>query len=162
MSLSSLGLSQCLEESSVEKSKKMCGAHPCCWTRSYIKKEMKKNHTLQGVQLRTYQGVIGLFDPNNWWTKMKITKKGCSFTVSKNATNQYIVTASFLPQPVVLSISMSESNFFIGKIDEDHMLVLQQHLKGAALSHVSFSKDHILRYGHCSKDGFFIQECSNY
>ena len=130
-----------------------------CLTRNSVERALKENRPLQEVALGSYSGVISLYDPDNPWTKSKITKRACTFAVGKNEKNQYIVTASFLNRPVVLSIPLSGINFYMGKIDDDHMLVLQQHHRGASLSHINFDEENILAYGACSRDGYFVQQC---
>ena len=130
-----------------------------CLTRDRVEKALEANKPLKAVALESYSGVISLYDPDNPWTKSRITKIACTFTVNKNKKDQYIVTTSFLNKPVVLSIPLSGIDFYMGKIDDDHMLILQQHHRGASLSHITFDEENILAYGACSKDRSFVQQC---
>jgi len=161
MSLVLLSFSDCQHRIS-EITGNQCGDYPCCWTRDIIDKKLSENHILKGVELKTQKGVIAVHNPKNWWTKSKITQEKCSFTVTQNKNKEYVVTASFLKDPVVLTISMAGVDFYMGKVNENEMIVLQQHKLGSSLSYSNFNKKGILNYGGCADDGFFIKECANY
>jgi len=139
-----------------------CGDYPCCWSRDAIRAELSKNHILKGVELKSYAGEIAVHDPANWWTKSRITGESCSFVVAGDGQGRTVVEASFLPEPVVLSIPMSDVNFYMGQVNEDQMIVLQQHPAGASLSWSNFNEKGFLNYGDCSDDGYFIKECARY
>lgn len=139
-----------------------CGDYPCCWSRDAVRAELAKNHVLKGVELKSYPGMIAVHDPANWWTKSRITEEECSFAVARDGRGRYVVEASFLPEPVVLSIPMSEVDFYMGRVNEEQMIVLQQHPLGASLTWSNFNGQGFLNYGDCGDDGYFIKECARY
>jgi len=139
-----------------------CGDYPCCWSRDVIARELAKNHVLEGIELKSHRGIIAVHDPDNWWTKSRRTGEECSFAVPRDGRGRYVVEASFLSEPVVLSIPMSDVDFYMGKVNEEQMIVLQQHPIGASLTWSNFNEKGFLNYGDCGEDSYFIKECARY
>lgn len=130
-----------------------------CWSRARIAAAARANAPLRGVATRSYRGDEQIHDPRNWWTKSQLTGKSCEFRVSRNDAGQFVAESNFNPTPVVLNIPMSGVDFYMGQVDENTVLILQQHPGGASATYTNFNSRGRLNYGDCSEDGYFTWLC---
>lgn len=130
-----------------------------CWNRARIAAAARSNAPLRGIATRSYRGDEMVHDPRNWWTKSRLTGKSCEFRVSRNDAGQFVAESNFNPAPVVLNIPMSSVDFYMGQVDENTVLIVQQHPGGASATYTNFNSRGRLNYGDCSKDSYFIWLC---
>lgn len=130
-----------------------------CWDRARIAAAARANAPLRGILTRSYRGDEEIHDPRNWWTKAQRTGNSCEFRVSRNDAGQFVAESSFNPTPVVLNIPMSSVDFYMGLVDENTALIVQQHPGGASATYTNFNNRGVLNYGDCSKDSYFIWFC---
>jgi len=130
-----------------------------CWTRASVAKAAQAGAPLVGLKLREYQGVEAVHAPDNWWTGVRFTGQTCRMRVFRDAAGQAFAEASFLPRPVALVIPMSSVDFYMGLVDDDSVLIVQQYPGGLSATHTNFDERGFLNYTDCAADGFFIREC---
>lgn len=130
-----------------------------CWTRASVAEAAQADAPLAGLRLGEYHGEEAVPDPDNWWTGLRFTGRACRMRVFRDAAGQAFAEASFLPRPVALVIPMSSADFYMGLVDEDSVLIVQQYPGGLSATHTRFDERGFLNYTDCSADGFFIREC---
>lgn len=130
-----------------------------CWTRASAAKAAQAGTPLLGLKLREYQGSEAVHDPDNWWTGLRFTGRTCRMRVFRDAAGQPFAEMSFLRRPVALAIPMTSADFYMGWVDDDSVLIVQQHPGGLSATHTNFDEQGFLNYADCAADGFFIREC---
>lgn len=130
-----------------------------CWSRERIALAAAATDALAGIRVGDWIGEEREHDPSNWWTKARFTGRSCRSRIYRNADGRFLASVNFLPAPVALTASLSTQDFYLGLVDADSVLIVQQFPGGLAATHTNFSASGVLNYGQCGADGYFIREC---
>lgn len=129
-----------------------------CWTAERYEREAAENPKLVGVRSGRYPGEIVVENPGNFWVNARFTGKQCETHIIEEGTGVF-AKVSFLPKRVELKVPLSDRDFYLGRVDQEHMLVVQQIPGGAIASVVGFDKNGIMDYQDCSHRGVPYREC---
>lgn len=129
-----------------------------CWTAERYEREAAANPTLVGVRSGRYPGEIVVENPENFWVDARFTGKQCETHVMEEGTGVF-ANVSFLQERVELKVPLSTRDFYLGRVDQGHMLVIQQIPGGAVASVVGFDKRGIMAYSDCRRRGSPYREC---
>ena len=129
-----------------------------CWTAERYEREAAENPKLVGVRPGRYPGEIVVENPENFWVDARFTGKQCETHIIEEGTGVF-AKVSFLQERVELKVPLSTRDFYLGRVDQDHMLVVQQIPGGAVASVVGFDKHGIMNYQDCSPRGAPYREC---
>ena len=129
-----------------------------CWTAERYEREAAKNPKLVGVRPGRYPGEIVVENPENLWVDARFTGKQCETHIIEEGTSVF-AKVSFLQERVELKVPLSTRDFYLGQVDQAHMLVVQQIPGGAVASVVGFDKHGIMNYQDCSPRGAPYREC---
>lgn len=129
-----------------------------CWTAERYEREAADNPKLVGVRLGRYPGEIVIENPGNFWVDARFTGQSCETHVIEEGTRVF-AKVSFLQERVELKVPLSTRDFYLGRVDHGHMLVLQQIPGGAIASVVGFDDNGIMNYQDCRQRGAPYREC---
>lgn len=130
-----------------------------CWTRERVAAAAAAPVALRGIRLGAWQGEEVEPDASNWWTGVRFTGRACRARIYEGAEGRFFAAVSFLPAPVQLTIAMTARDFYIGRVNADSVLVVQQHPRGLSATHTGFDDAGALNYGACAPNGLFFLEC---
>ena len=111
-----------------------------------------------GLKAGTFRGQIVLPDPSNPATGVRFTGIPCQTRIWRDAQGRLMAQPSFLEQPARLTLG--ESGFYAGLVDDGTALVVQQYPGGVTSTHTVFDASGVIVYGICgSRAKEFLREC---
>lgn len=113
---------------------------------------------LVGVKESFSTGEIVKENPSNWMTDAEFTGETCTVSVELR-DGKAIATVSFVEEPVELAVPLSDRDFYMGLVDREFALVVQQVPEGAGASLVPFGENGVLQYGACGEWGSWYRDC---
>lgn len=129
-----------------------------CMTLDEYDRIAAENPELVGVKESVSVGEIVTENPSNWMVNAKFTGESCTVAVEIRNGKAYALV-SFLEDPVELAVPLSERDFYMGLVDRERALVVQQVPEGAGASLVPFGESGKLQYGDCAKRESWYREC---
>ena len=113
---------------------------------------------LVGVIERTSEGEIVTENKSPWMRDSLFTGESCTVKVSIRDGSAFVST-SFLDEPVELKVPLSERDFYMGLVDRNVAVVVQQTPEGTSATATTFAEDGTLRYGACGERRTWYREC---
>lgn len=113
---------------------------------------------LVGVKESFSTGEIVKENPSNWMTDAEFTGEACTVAVEL-VDGRAIARVSFVEGPVELVVPLSNRDFYMGLVNREFALVVQQVPEGAGASLVPFGEDGVLQYGACGERGSWYRDC---
>lgn len=127
-----------------------------CWTRDHLPESLAPEEPVSG----TFHGRVALPDPTNWFVGLRFTGEQCQTRI-RHANGRVFAETSLLPEPVALVGRMGPSPWYVGRVADGTVLVVQT--EGDAVvstTHTVFDDGGVLVYGQCGSPGLtFVREC---
>ena len=129
-----------------------------CLTRARLAAERQGSGALLGLKAGTFPGQIVLPDRSNPMTGVRLPGIPCQTRIWRDAQGRTMAQPSYLQQPVRLTLG--ESGFYVGLVDDGTALVVQQYPGGVTSTHTVFDASGVIVYGICgSRTEEFLREC---
>ena len=113
---------------------------------------------LVGVIERSSDGEIVTENKSPWMRDSLFTGESCTVKVNVRDGSTF-VEVSFLDEPVELKVPMSERDFYMGLVDRNVAVVVQQTPEGTGATAMTFAEDGTLQYGACREGRTWYREC---
>ena len=113
---------------------------------------------LVGVIERKSVGEIVTNSGSPWMRDAVFTGEACTVEVKKRGGSAFALV-SFLDGPVELKVPMSEIDFYVGLVDRNTAVVVQQVPGGTIATETPFANDGTLEYGDCMRLRSWYREC---
>lgn len=92
------------------------------------------------------------------WRNFQFTGEICTVEI-ENRDGSTFVSISFLDEPVELKVPISERDFYMGLVDRNTAVVVQQVPNGTVATVTPFAEDGTLQYGACLQRPYWFREC---
>ena len=129
-----------------------------CLTRAHLVAGRQQNALPRGLKAGTFEGQIVLPDRSNPATGVRLTGVPCHTRIWRDTQGRLMAQPSYLDQPVRLTLG--ESDFYTGLVDDGTALVVQQYPGGVTSTHTVFDANGVIVYGNCGNRAHeFLREC---
>ncbi len=130
-----------------------------CWTRDHLPQSVVQGAFGEPVP-GTFHGRVALPDPANLFTGLRVTGEQCHTRI-RYSDGWAIAETSLLSEPVTLAGRMGYSPWYVGRVADGTVLVVQT--EGDAVvstTHTVFDDAGVLVYGNCGNPQLtFVREC---
>ena len=130
-----------------------------CWTREHAAEPFTPDAAHEPAP-GTFHGRLDLPDPSNPFVGLLFTDEPCHTRI-RHANGRIFVETSLLPEPVALAGRMHDSPWYVGRVADGTVLVVQTHGKTVvSTTPTVFDAKGVLVYGECGSPGLtFVREC---
>lgn len=113
---------------------------------------------LAGVIERKSVGEIVTESKFPWMRNSVFTGEACTVEIERRGGSAF-ASVSFLDEPVELKVPISEIDFYVGLVDRNTAVVVQQVPGGTIATATSFAENGTLQYGDCMQLRSWFREC---